>query len=172
MDPNLKRRALISRWKYEEGQKRISEVINALHKKMPIPPPPDPAGLIGQEQSPQEGPDLRCIDLSGQNLDGVDLTKARLQGANLARSSLRNAKLVQADLRDALLRNTDFTNADLRGAIMAGAILENTRFDGANLTDAVVTKKTIIAGTTNLAEGVRSQDQSLRPLISPEPVED
>lgn len=151
MEKHIKRRQLMARWQDNEGRAKREQIITDLRTRKAIPR--EVAAPTAAEEELQ-WPDLRLIDLSGQNLDGVDLSGARLQGANLARSSFKRAKLVRADLRDTLLRNTDFTGADLRGASLAGAVMENTKFKEADMTGAVISKDTIIAGTTKLPSDV------------------
>jgi hypothetical protein len=154
---SLKRRQLMARWSTAQGKDDREELLlKARAGTLPTPTAEDAGELrVGIPQ-----PDLRCVDWSGQNLDGASLVGARLQGANLARTSCRGARLTYADLQDAMLRNADLSGADLTGANLDGAILEDTRFEGANLSGAIVTERTVIAGTTALPESVRRQEPS------------
>ncbi len=152
------RRKLIIRWRDEKGQGMRSEIIEALREHKSLPEIGAAVFVTGDPSLLSL--DLRCIDLSGQNLDEVDLSKAKLQGANLARCSLKRAKLVEADLRDAFLRNTDFTEADLTGANLGGAIMENTIFYSAKVDDVYINNSTIIARTTDLPSSIRREEIS------------
>jgi uncharacterized protein YjbI with pentapeptide repeats len=147
------RRKLMARWYDEQGQNKRAELIAALHEYKSLPDTIITSFMSEHGSSPRL--DLRCINLSGQVLDGVDLGGANLQGANLARCSLKQAKLVEADLRDTFLRHTDLTDADLRGANLDGAVMEDTIFHGATLDGAYVTSSTIVAGATELPSSVR-----------------
>lgn len=145
---NNNRRKLIERWQNENGQQIRTKVLASLREHKVLPD--DLFVLTGEDLSEEQqaqGADLRCINLSGENLDGVDLSKARLQGANLARSSLKGAFLMGANLSDALLRRTDFTDADLREACLHDAVIEKTVFENANLENIVITRQTTIAKT-------------------------
>jgi uncharacterized protein YjbI with pentapeptide repeats len=151
-------RKLMARWCDEKGQDMRSQLIAALHEHKSLAGN-TLANLVSKDDSLPHL-DLRCIDLSGQSLDGVDLSRAKLQGANLARCSLKKAKLVEADLRDTLLRNTDLTEADLRGVRLGGAAMENTLLQGANLDGAHITNSTIVAGTTALPSAIHRSEAS------------
>lgn len=158
MSKQDRRKALRERWQTEEGQIRRQQVIDMLQRQAPVAELTRAAS--GESADPTPRPDLRVIDLSGQGLAGADLRHAQLQGANLARASLKGAQLAHADLRDAFLRNTDLTDADLRGANLDGAILEDTALQGADLTEAYVTERTIVAGTTQLPPTVHRVHRS------------
>jgi uncharacterized protein YjbI with pentapeptide repeats len=152
---SLKRRQLIARWRTARGKDHSEELLLIARAGTLRTASAEAAGEL---HAGRPEPDLRCVDWSGQNLDGASLVGAQLQGANLARTSCRGASFASANLRDAMLRNADFSGADLTGANLDGAILEDTRFEGANLTGIIVTNRTVIVGTTALPEGLGRQD--------------
>jgi uncharacterized protein YjbI with pentapeptide repeats len=145
-------RKLQKRWQEKEGQELRSEILTTLRENSPLPHS-RLANFTGAPDYPP-GLDLRFINLRGQNLDGADLSRARLQGANLGRASLKGAKLVDATLQGAHLRKTDLTGADLRGVNLRDAIMEDTKLDSADLTGAVISDSTVLAGTTQLPPNV------------------
>ena len=169
MKRHLLRRHLMQRWRSSEGQALRSELIAALRARKPLPYGRLAAFTIAPADAPP-GPDLRCIDLSGLDLDEADLSQARLQGANLARTSLKRAILAEANLRGALLRKTNLSNADLQGVDVDAAIMEDVDLDGANLSGVRITDSTILADATELPPNVtRSRSSSWIPdtLITP-----
>lgn len=158
MNKRDRRKALRERWETEAGQSRRQQVIEMLQGQASAAS--ETRASATESVDPSERLDLRVMNLLGETLDGADLRSAQLQGANLARASLKGANLAHADLRDAFLRHTDLTDANLRGANLDGAIMEDTALHGADLTDAYVTERTIVVGTTELPPTVHRAHRS------------
>jgi uncharacterized protein YjbI with pentapeptide repeats len=164
------RQKLTKRWQDAKGQQVRQQLLAGLRAQKAIPTefvaPVVPELIVHRSSDyvPPPGADLRCLDLSGENLDGVDLSGARLQGANLTRASLQGAKLVEADLRDTVLVQTDFTNADLRQASLGGAVLDHTILPNANLEGVYLDRKTTIAHTALPPSVERAKSSLFGPL--------
>lgn len=104
-----------------------------------------------RDEHPDEAPDLRCIDLSNQDVSGFNfrnalLAEAHLENARLTASDLRwanlwNVKLVEAELSMARFNGADLSDADIRGGVLREVQLRWTslwrvNFGGADLTGA------------------------------------
>ncbi|MCP3935986.1 MAG: pentapeptide repeat-containing protein [Actinomycetia bacterium] len=78
------------------------------------------------------GPDVRCVDFSGTNLENAVLEGVDLSGANFAGANLTGAKLdviaMGADFTNAIIDGTDFGSSELVGARFAGATITATDF--------------------------------------------
>src|SRR5918996_455634 len=102
---------------------------------------------VNWRRCPQDGQDLRGVNLSGATLDDASFKRTDLSGALLAGADARRAKFVSAimhdiDLQDARLIRADLTEADLTGA----------RLDEADLLKAVLAGATWIDGKTICAQ--------------------
>lgn len=98
--------------------------------------------LRNTKRPPPGQPDLRGIDLSGEQLPGVDLSRCDLSEANLSECNLEGANLSWAQLKGASLfraqlRECEFLNANLTEADLTECHAQRAGFGRANLTETV-----------------------------------
>lgn len=126
------------------------------------------------------GADLRCVDLSNEDLTGLCARAIRFGGAVLSGSDLSNAELPTAELTRTQLvacrmdgvqlagstaRGADFTfvaasgcdwgDSDLSGADLTGSLWPRTGWDGAHAAGARVTAA-LVPGLERVAPGATS----------------
>jgi uncharacterized protein YjbI with pentapeptide repeats len=90
-------------------------------------------------EKPSIFPDLRAVNLQGDDLFAADLHGADLREADLRGATLRGANLFEADLRGADLRLAKVSDADLRGARLCEANLCEANLREADLRGADLT---------------------------------
>jgi uncharacterized protein YjbI with pentapeptide repeats len=111
-------------------------------------------------RDPATKPDLRLVDLSGENLSyadlrGCNLTDARfgeflvgvqLDHADLRRANLIGAQLVGGSLQEADVRGANMTGANLLGANLRKAKLGEAKLIGANLSTTMIGRGPFVEG--------------------------
>jgi len=123
-------RGLRTRWKTEDGRRRLSQVVAAVVQKRP-----DWEDILkgfSLVDEVQNGRDLRYAQLGRARLSGAyladtelshsDLSKANLSHADLRRASLSGARMVKANLASARIDGAFFTDADIRGTDLTSVV--------------------------------------------------
>lgn len=80
--------------------------------------------------------ELKCADLSAQDLSNRLFIEADLEAVDLTGSNLIKSLFINANLYRALLKGADFSGANLTGANLRYADLRGAKLENANLSNA------------------------------------
>jgi hypothetical protein len=144
---------LRSRWKTEEGQKCLREVLKGIKagskewQKTLV-------SLPGVEEV-ENGKDLRYVNLNDINLSGANISYTNLSYSNLSYSNLHGADLSRANLSQSYLRWANLRYTNLSGTDLSGAYLGYTDLSGADLSEADLSRTNL--SRSNLSGAVFSR---------------